>query len=366
MAKELFQMSYLIIVADITLFLFIFFNSTLNSARKSAFLIAEAIASTMILCNIVNYSLAGTGKYIWAVKLFTAISYSVSGPVIIPFIFLSGVISKRIRAAIQIAASLNIVLSFLSIFNSSVFDVDEYGNTTLGPLSPIPFIFSAMYLAVLFESSVLKFRLGHRSESTFIMFLSFDITVAVILNTFYHYKFLISGMAVLSSIFYYMFFAMQMLTHDALTNALNRHSFYKDIQNMKKKQMYVISMDLNGLKQINDNLGHSEGDKAILAVADSTFALLPSTCKFYRIGGDEFALLYPGADESSVKDLTDNIKHNVSEKKYSVAVGYSEYRKGMDFDEVLKTADEHMYNDKARMKSCENVSDIHKPYTTES
>lgn len=359
MAKELLQMSYLIIVADITLFLFIYFNSTLNFARKSAFLIAEFIATVMILCNLVNYSLAGTGDHRMIVKLFMAVSYSVSGPVIIPFIFLSGVISKRVRVAIQVAAALNIFLSFLSMFNSCVFSIDENCNCSLGPLSPIPFIFSAMYLAVLFASSVIKFRLGLRSESAFIMFLTVNIAVAVVLNTFYHYKFMISGMAVLCCVFYYMFFAMQMLTRDALTNALNRHSFYKDIQDMKKRQMFVISMDLNGLKQINDNLGHDEGDKAILAVADCIFADLPSNCKFYRIGGDEFALLYPGATDEAVRELTAYIKHDVSEKGYSVAIGYSEHKKGVNFDEVLKRADAIMYDDKARMKSVQAVMHKH-------
>lgn len=362
MAKELIQMSYLIIVADITLFLFIYFNSTLNYVRKSAFLIANVIASIMIVCNFVTYAFAGTGKHIWLIKLFTALSYSVSGPVIIPFIFLSGVISKRVRVIIQAAAALNVVLSIVSIFNSCVFRIDNNGDTSLGPLAPIPFMLSAMYVAVLFASSVIKFRLGLRRESAFIMFLTIDIAGAVMLNTVYHYKFLISGMAVLSSIFYYMFFAMQMLTRDALTNALNRHSFYKDIQDMKKRQMFVISMDLNGLKQINDNLGHDEGDKAILAVADAAFAQLPPKCKFYRIGGDEFAILYPGANEEEVRELKAYIKHDVSERNYSVAMGSSEYRKGMDFDAVMKKADAEMYDDKARMKSVDAVMNTHEAF----
>ena len=136
MAKELIQMSYLIIVADITLFLFIYFNSTLNYVRKSAFLIANVIASIMIVCNFVTYAFAGTGKHIWLIKLFTALSYSVSGPVIIPFIFLSGVISKRVRVIIQAAAALNVVLSIVSIFNSCVFRIDNNGETSLGPLAP--------------------------------------------------------------------------------------------------------------------------------------------------------------------------------------------------------------------------------------
>ena len=219
-----------------------------------------------------------------------------------------------------------------------------------GPLAPIPFMLSAMYVAVLFASSVIKFRLGLRRESAFIMFLTIDIAGAVMLNTVYHYKFLISGMAVLSSIFYYMFFAMQMLTRDALTNALNRHSFYKDTESMSNHQMYVISMDLNGLKQLNDTLGHDAGDAAILAVADAAHALLPSKWRFYRMGGDEFEVLCPDASGEAVRAFTDRLKANVAAQSYSVAVGFEEYLRGMDFEEVFRKADAMMYEDKAEMK----------------
>ena len=57
--------------------------------------------------------------------------------------------------------------------------------------------------------------------------------------------------------------------------------------------MYVIC-DINGLKTVNDNYGHLEGDKLILAAAEVLMDKLKSSSNVYRIGGDEFAVFYEG------------------------------------------------------------------------
>ena len=350
MVKDMIQLSYLTIVADITIIIMILYNSALGKERQRIFLVSAAISVGMIACNIICYSLEGTGHHISIQKAALAVSYSISGPVILPFVYLSGIIQKKLAFFLNFMVAVNAVLSFTSIFNGCIFRVDSGGNVTLGSLSPIPFYFSAVYLAALLYCSVLKYKLGFHGESAFILLLSGFIVSAVIMNTFLGFKFLISGMAVLSNLFYYTFFTNRTLTRDALTNALNRHSFYKDIEIMNKHDMFVISMDLNGLKQINDTQGHDEGDKAICAVSDSTFSLLPAKARFYRMGGDEFEILCPGVTHGKVEALIAALKDAVENKGYSVAIGFKEFRKGMKFDEILNAADEMMYADKARMK----------------
>jgi diguanylate cyclase (GGDEF)-like protein len=351
MFKEMLQMSYLTFVADITLILFILYNSTLSKKRKSVFLCSSLISLVMTVCNIVVYSLDNKPDHLTALKVFSALSYCISGPVVLPFVFLTGVIAKRIRMILYSAATLNVVLCISSIWTGWIFSYDSEGKQSLGWLAPIPFIFSGMYLMMLLAASLLKFRLGFRHESMFIFVLSLAIISAVILNTFFHYRFLISGMAVLSCTFYYMFFGTQTLTRDAMTNAFNRHSFYKDIEYMKKRRMYIISLDLNGLKQINDTLGHDAGDKAISTVAECAMDVLPMRCRFYRMGGDEFEILYPDAEEAEVEKVMNRLKDEVESRDYSVAIGWSEYHKGMDFDEAFRKADSIMYYNKAKIKA---------------
>ncbi|MBR4628100.1 MAG: GGDEF domain-containing protein [Ruminococcus sp.] len=351
MFKEMLQMSYLIFITAITLMIFMVFNSTFNSVTKFRFILGNSIATVMVVTNVFAYCFQGTGEHVTALKICTAISYSISGTVILPFIFITGVIGKHMRYLLQVLATFNIILSIISIFNSCVFEVDSDGEVSLGILSPIPFYFSALYIVVLFYASIVKYRLGFRSESFFITILCAAIITAVILNTFYGYKFLISGMAVMGCTFYYMFYSLQTLTHDAMTGALNRHSFYKDIQIFQKQHMFIISMDLNGLKQINDNLGHDAGDRAILTVSQSAMSVIPLRCRFYRMGGDEFVILCPDMNAGEVKDIADRIDDAVTVKEYSVAIGYEEYHKGMDINEVLKKADAIMYARKTAMKN---------------
>lgn len=355
MIREVIQMSYLIIVANITLFLFLLFNSTVSNKIKHCFMAGTAISLIMLICNIISYTYQGTGTNTLLLKVNNAVSYSISGPVILPFIFISGVIAKKIKATLQVLALINCIVCIISIFNGCVFSFDEMGNQSLKTFAAIPFIFSLMYLCVLISASFIKFRLGLRLESIFLMVLSIAIFSATFLNTFLHFKYLISGMAVLSCVFYYLFFTTQTLTRDAMTNALNRHCFYRDVLTMKKHQMFIISMDLNGLKQINDNLGHDEGDKAILAVSESTFEIIPSRCRFYRMGGDEFEILFPSASRSDTEIMMQKIKEAVHSRGYSIAMGCGEYKKGMDLDELIKEIDAMMYEDKARMKALQGL-----------
>lgn len=348
--KDLIQMSYLIITADVTLLIFLHFNSVISGKRKAAFTAAGIISMAMLTCNFIVYAFRGTGTHLPLIWIANAVSYSISGPVILPFLFLTGVIHRRILRILQFLCGLNIALCMISCFHGLVFTIDSPGYVVLGPLGTLPFILSGLYLSVLLAASVIKFRLGFHGESTFIFILSIGIVVATILNTFYNYKFLISGMAVLSSTFYYVFFIAQTLSRDALTNALNRHSFYKDIESMKKRQLFLIAMDLNGLKLINDTKGHAEGDKAILAVSESTNSILPMRYRFYRMGGDEFEILCPSASAEEIAKIVKALKEAVQKKGYSVAIGYGEYTKGMDFDTVFTQVDAIMYADKARMK----------------
>ena len=351
MFRDIVQMSYLIIVTDFTLFFFLLFNSTLSANRKSKFMLCTIISFMMVVCNIVVYTFTGTGKHIMLMKVFSAISFTISGPVALPFIFVTDVLKKRARRIIQFLALFNAILCLLSIFTGWVFKFDETGIRSFGPLAFVPYLFSFIYIFVLLAIAIIKFRLGFKHESVFILILSGGIIVAVIMNAVFHYKFLISGMAALSCTFYYIFFTTETLTRDALTDAFNRHSFYNDIKNMQKKQMYIASIDLNGLKTINDTYGHDAGDKAILAVSKSASEVLPVRCRFYRMGGDEFEILYPNATYIEVELTMQQLKEAVHKKGYSIAVGFGEFKKGMKLDDVIREVDAIMYEDKAQMKA---------------
>lgn len=142
---------------------------------------------------------------------------------------------------------------------------------------------------------------------------------------------------------------------DELTECLNRHAYEADIQKLDLNSEWVyISLDLNGLKQTNDKMGHSAGDELICAASSCMKFAFASYGKIYRIGGDEFVVLL----NQSVSDLQHILKvfdSTISNwyGKYSnsISVSYGIVQSSeQEFDSILsvsKLADERMYKNKS-------------------
>lgn len=142
---------------------------------------------------------------------------------------------------------------------------------------------------------------------------------------------------------------------DELTKCLNRHAYEADIQKLDLNSEWVyISLDLNGLKQTNDKMGHSAGDELICAASSCMKFAFASYGKIYRIGGDEFVVLLT----QSVSDLQHILKvfdstisnwHGKYSNSMSVSYGIVQSSE-QDFDSILsvsKLADERMYKNKS-------------------
>ena len=109
--------------------------------------------------------------------------------------------------------------------------------------------------------------------------------------------------------------------------------------------------DLDGLKYINDNFGHADGDSSIAAVAKALFNATPSNSLSTRFGGDEvFSVIIGECDPDEIIRNIDNYLDEYNKKvrkPYTVATssGYitSVINDDFDFNAVLKAADEEMY-----------------------
>ena len=89
---------------------------------------------------------------------------------------------------------------------------------------------------------------------------------------------------------------MKQIALDPLTGISNRHAYIQALQDMSKQEklpddLVVYSIDINGLKKINDTLGHSAGDELICGAADCISAVFNKYGKCYRTGGDEFIVI---------------------------------------------------------------------------
>jgi diguanylate cyclase (GGDEF)-like protein len=150
---------------------------------------------------------------------------------------------------------------------------------------------------------------------------------------------------------------------DALTELQNRRAYeltLKELQKAtpeQKKNVTYISMDANGLKNINDHYGHDAGDAVITGVADC-IRLSFGDENAYRIGGDEYAILYRGttADLRKAKAIFEEKVKAWNERhpfKLSISAGYVDWAEYPESDimEVCKLADFRMYMEKEQYYS---------------
>lgn len=145
---------------------------------------------------------------------------------------------------------------------------------------------------------------------------------------------------------------------DALTGLFNRHAYYEEVKQFKSSEqagnLVLVAMDVNGLKKVNDLLGHSAGDEYICATAKVISQAMGQYGKIFRTGGDEFmAILHCSTKEAQTLEnrLNECIANldNVWNDKMAIAVGIvcCEEEQNVVFSEIEKLADKRMYENKA-------------------
>ena len=158
---------------------------------------------------------------------------------------------------------------------------------------------------------------------------------------------------------------MDMYVRDALTGLFNRRGFEKNIagyfdagKNMKTP-LAVASIDMDGLKHINDTFGHSSGDEAIKAISCCIKAAVNKNEFAARMGGDEFEVVLvldsPGRVGQFIRTLRKLIKDANSDHDWpyvlSASIGTCELTNWEDLLECMNKADKAMYLEKKTKKS---------------
>ena len=158
--------------------------------------------------------------------------------------------------------------------------------------------------------------------------------------------------------------AHQKACRDDLTGIKNKNAYGEferrlndQIESGEIGTFAIAICDVNGLKTVNDTMGHKAGDEYIKAASKlvcDTFKHSP----VFRVGGDEFVAILKGDDFESRDDLAKTFmniaKHNAEEEKVVVACGISVFDKKHDknVSEVFERADALMYKNKIALKSC--------------
>lgn len=144
---------------------------------------------------------------------------------------------------------------------------------------------------------------------------------------------------------------------DELTNFLNRRAYEQDIKQLEEsldKNFVYVSMDINGLKDVNDELGHNAGDELIRGAANCMRETFKDIGRIYRIGGDEFVALL-NADAEQIEILRERFHNEVAYwsgtlvKSLSISCGCvscAEEGIPQNIKAIAVLADKRMYEDK--------------------
>ena len=152
--------------------------------------------------------------------------------------------------------------------------------------------------------------------------------------------------------------------HDAMTGIYNRRGFFQKTRHLIQKDenigkdLCLFFVDMDGLKHINDNYGHTEGDFAITALAKVLSRIGDDAMICARVGGDEFICAYVEEDIhyteetfiAQMKEYLHEVEH-LMEKPYAVSASVGmvseKISKDMNLDNVINRADGRMYEQKS-------------------
>jgi diguanylate cyclase (GGDEF)-like protein len=153
----------------------------------------------------------------------------------------------------------------------------------------------------------------------------------------------------------------RLISHDELTRTLNRRSLVARLAEEKSRSerngasFSLALMDLDHFKNVNDTHGHAAGDEVLRGFAGAVHEAMRQTDVFGRYGGEEFLLILTGSSAETARDAAERIRAAVGSRDWNsaapglsvtVSVGITSFRKGDSIEQLLKRADNALYQAK--------------------
>lgn len=150
---------------------------------------------------------------------------------------------------------------------------------------------------------------------------------------------------------------------DPLTGVANRRGFDRELEkSLAAQSRYGLSVclmlvDLDRLKQINDQFGHDQGDKVLRTLASTLLESVRVTDHVSRIGGDEFAIILTAIKDEDISQVSERIQKSIQslsedgECSISVSVGAALADQDEPAMNLFHRVDELLYQNKSRFKN---------------
>ncbi len=159
--------------------------------------------------------------------------------------------------------------------------------------------------------------------------------------------------------------------HDVLTQLRNRTFYTEELARLTRKgpwPLSILAIDMNSLKQVNDENGHAAGDGLLRRIGEVLTKAVDAPSVTARIGGDEFVVLMPGIEERGAEQMRDRIQSllELNNQFYggdrglqlSLSIGVASCYSGSQIEAALQRADKAMYEEKSRFYSRANANGI--------
>ena len=277
--------------------------------------------------------------------LFSVIGYDLR-PVAAVGLLLVVCPPERRTWKLWIPAIINLAVNLTAFFSPLAFSFDRNYDFVRGPLGYVVFIVGLLYMMWILYFIWQRFYEGKKAERWILICCVIGCMASSFVDAMFGGCHL--NEAILISCVFLLFF---LRSHDncldPLTSLRNRFAFFDDSNNLVRDISAVASLDMNGLKKLNDSRGHAAGDLALAEIGRCLGGIGSRDIIPYRIGGDEFAILFIRRGEDAVEQAVRHVKESVSAAGYSVSAGYAMKAADQSLDDALHEADRNMYKEKA-------------------
>ena len=269
------------------------------------------------------------------------------------------------KALVAIPFAIVVGLAVTAPLNRLLFYFDAAGSYVRGPLHALQMAFLFAYVVIAAAHALVaalqKKNFARRNELlTLVWFAVPAVAFAALQAVVAGAPWLSSGTTI-AALLTFINMRDQLISQDMLTNMNNRKQMLRFLsQRMVSlapdRHLYLLMLDLDGFKSINDEFGHTEGDRALVLTANAMRkATSDIDCFCSRYGGDEFVLIYETSDADSVDALIEKIRSTMDEAiaahnapyKIGFSIGCVEYLdRAQTIPDLIIEADHEMYKQK--------------------
>ena len=258
-------------------------------------------------------------------------------------------------------------IDLASVQTGWVFSLDATNHWQRGPYYLIHVLIGCGYILIItgriFVKALATDLYEVRCKLMGLTYFAIPASIGVILSQFLAGYTLTEVGLTLSALLFYLNLQEQQISLDTLTRLNNRNEFQRVLQDKLKffnpeMPLYLLVLDIDEFKQINDKYGHIEGDKALKRVAKVLQEVGSAyDCFISRFGGDEFILLCEAEQEERIRELCADIKSTLAASRakdgtpynLELSIGYAAYDPAFKkTEEFVARADEHMYAEKRK------------------